>query len=379
MMSVALKMLLGNTTKYTLLVSGICVATILMIQGLALFSGMLTFSYSTITNVRSPLWIFDPTVQQVGDNQPLRDAEIYKVRSVSGVDWAAPLFVGNAQAKLLSGGSTRVVTLIGLDDDTLAGAPTQMIAGDARDLRLPDSVIVEKKFIDRTLKDRGVELKIGDFFEMNEKQALIVGIANVAQGFGGSLSVFTTWSRAKNYIPKQRKMLTHLLVSSKKEMDPQDVIQLIRHETGLNAVTEEEFKKMSIEWMIRNSPVPFIVGIIVLIGLLVGISISGQTFYSFIQDNNRYWGIIKALGASHFTLMKMVCIQAFIVGIVGYGIGSGLITVFFSALPEGTVPYRLDLKISGAVFFAVMMISFFSTILGLMRVIKIDPAIVFRG
>ena len=44
MTDIALKMLLGERAKYAMLVTGICFATILMTQGPAMFSGILSFS-----------------------------------------------------------------------------------------------------------------------------------------------------------------------------------------------------------------------------------------------------------------------------------------------------------------------------------------------
>lgn len=192
MIDIALKMLFGERAKYAILVSGICFAAILMTQGLALFFGILSMSYATATNVRAPIWVIDPLVQQVSDNQPLRDTDVDRVRSVAGVAWAGPLYIGIAQAKQLRGGATQSVTLVGLDANTLAGAPTKILEGDILDLRHPQSVIVDDKFVEMMKAQHGEQLKLGDVFEMNDRRAIIVGIAKVTQGGGGATYIFTT-------------------------------------------------------------------------------------------------------------------------------------------------------------------------------------------
>ncbi|HSH95180.1 MAG TPA: ABC transporter permease, partial [Roseimicrobium sp.] len=78
-------MLFGERAKYAILVSGICFATILMTQGLSFFFGILGFSYATAKNIRAPIWVVDPLVQQIDENQPLRDTDVNRVRSVEGV------------------------------------------------------------------------------------------------------------------------------------------------------------------------------------------------------------------------------------------------------------------------------------------------------
>jgi putative ABC transport system permease protein len=379
MIDIALKMLFGERAKYLILVSGICFATILMTQGLALFFGILSFSYATATNIRAPIWVVDPLVQQVGDNQPLRDTDVNRVRSVEGVAWAAPLYVGNAQAKLLTGGATQPLTLVGLDSDTLAGAPTKMIEGNILDLRLAQSVVVDAKFVEMMQAMRGVKLGVGDVFEMNDRRAIIVGVAKVAQGQGGATYVFTTWDRAKEYAPSQRKMLTHVLAAPVPGKPVAEVIRAIEEQTGLQAVTESEFKRMSALWMIFNSPIPYVVGLIVGIGFIIGLGVSGQTFYTFVLENTRHLGALKAMGASNLKLAAMIITQAGIVGFVGFGFGVGVMSGFFSILPEGRAPLMLLWQIPVIVFFAITFICMVAALLSLWRVARIEPAIVFRA
>ncbi len=379
MYEIGLRMLFGERAKYAMLVSGVCFATILMTQGLALFFGILGFSYATATNIRAPIWVVDPMVQQVGDNQPLRDTDVDRVRSVPGVAWAAPLFVGGAQAKLLGGGATQPVTLIGLDTSTLAGAPTRIIKGDILDLRTGQGVIVDARFIEMMQQTRGERLAVGDVFEMNDRRAQIVGIASVAQGMGGATYVFTTFDRAKDYVPSQRKMMTHVLVAASEGVAVPPVLAAIKAQTGLQALTEAQFKRMSANWMLRNSPIPYVVGLIVGIGFVIGLGVSGQTFYTFVLENSRHLGALKAMGASDLKITLMIVTQAAIVGFVGFGIGVGVMSLFFSILPEGRAPLILLWQIPLIVFAAITLICMAAAVVSVWRVSKIEPAIVFRG
>lgn len=379
MTDIALKMLFGERAKYAMLVSGICFATILMTQGLALFFGLLTFSYATATNIRAPIWVVDPLVQQVGDNQPLRDTDVDRVRSVPGVAWAAPLFVGGAQAKLLGGGATQQVTLVGLDANTLAGAPARMIAGDVRDLRLAQSVVVDARFLTLLKQMRGQDMTVGDIFEMNDRRAVIVGVAELAQGLGGATYVFTTWDRAKDYAPSQRKMLTHILAAPSPGRSIEEVCNAIVRATGLQALTETELEKMSERWMIYYSPIPYVVGLIVVVGFVIGVGVSGQTFYTFVLENTRHLGALKAMGASDFSLGAMIVLQALVVGIVGFGVGVGVTSVLFAMLPEGRAPVKLLWPVPVGVLCAVLVICIITALLSVWRMTHIEPAIVFRA
>lgn len=344
-----------------------------------MFFGILSYSYATATNIRAPIWVVDPLVQQVGENQPLRDTDVDRVRSVEGVEWAAPLYVGNAQVKLLGAGATQSVTLVGLDADTLAGGPSKLVEGNIIDLRRAQGVIVDAQFVELMKEQRGEQLRLGDVFEMNDHEAVIVGIAKVTQGMNGAVYVFTTWDRAKEYASGQRKMLKHILAAPAPGRLAAEITCTISEETGLKAVTEAEFKEMSMRWMLYQTPIPFVVGLWVGIGFIIGLGISGQTFYTFVLENTRHLGTLKAMGVSNRILATMIVVQAGIVGFAGFGLGVGVISVFFSFMPEGRAPLVLHWSIPVIVFVAITLICMATALLCVWRVTRIEPAIVFRA
>jgi putative ABC transport system permease protein len=379
MTDVALQMLYGDRSKYMLLISGVCFSTILMAQGLAMFFGILGFSYATLENARAPIWVVDPKVEQVSDNQPLKDTDVDRVRSVVGVAWAVPFYTGQTQARVLGSGQTKPITLVGLDSATLAGAPTRVVKGSIMDLRRSQSVVIDEEVAARLGQDRQHTLQVGDVFEMNDQRAEVVAIVKTKQGQGGAAYVFTTFDRARQYGFSQRKMTTHVLAGPQKGLSAESVAKSIMAETGLRAYTEASFKKASSDWMIYNSPIPFVVGLIVGIGFLVGVIVAGQTFYNFVLENTRYLGALKAMGASNARLARMTTLQASLVGVTGYGIGMGLLSLFFRSLPEGKAPLLLRWEVAALVFAAVFLIILIASMMGIRRVANIDAAIVFRS
>src|SRR5260370_30514964 len=69
-----------------------------------------------------------------------------------------------------------------------------------------------------------------------------------------------------------------------------------------------------------------------IIAFIVGGLIAGQIFYNFTLDNLRYFGVMKAMGADNRVLRRMIMLQAFTVGAIGYGIGTGLACLFSLAI-----------------------------------------------
>ena len=63
------------------------------------------------------LWVFDPTQSYVDEPKPLRTTALERVRGVTGVAWAAPLYKGLLVATLPDG-KRQLCNVVGIDDDT---------------------------------------------------------------------------------------------------------------------------------------------------------------------------------------------------------------------------------------------------------------------
>ncbi len=379
MYRLALKMLFGDHAKYLMLISGITFSTLLMAQGASLFCGIMSWTFATLRNSRAAIWVADPKVEQVNDTKPLRDTDVNRVRSVRNVAWAAPLFSSTIQARLLDG-SFKLIQLVGIDATTFAGAPAKMLRGRLEDLRLPNTVIIDDLGVERLSEGRSRPIDVGDVFEINDREARIVGICRAYRSFFGGPYVYTTYDRAVQYAPTQRKMLSFILAAPQPGRDPHAVAHEIERETGLRAFTESEFIWSTMWWYVKNTGIPFNVGTLVLLGFIVGTVISGQTFYAFVHENTRNLGALKAMGASTWKLCSMLILQSLAVGFIGYGVGIGAVALLGNfLLGLGKVPFLLLWQIPVIVGVAVFFICAISAVLGILRIARLEPAIVFRG
>src|SRR5258708_32083042 len=135
MYRLALRMLLGDRAKYIMLVGGLTFASLLMTQQCAVFIGLLSWTTSHMRNMRASIWVVDPKVEQINEIKSLRDTDVNRVRSVTGVGFAVPLYSGVIQARIADG-SFKPVEMIGLDSATLVGRPPVILSGRLEDLRL---------------------------------------------------------------------------------------------------------------------------------------------------------------------------------------------------------------------------------------------------
>jgi putative ABC transport system permease protein len=380
---VALKMLVGDRAKYLGILMGLTFASLLITQQAAIFVGLMSRTFGFLTDTSLPdIWVMDEKVQFIDDIKPLQDTELYRVRSVEGVEWAVPLYKGLLKARL-SNGNFQTCNVIGLDDATLIGGPPKMVAGKLADLRRSDSVIVNDVGaagkLAKILPDgRRVPIKIGDTLELNDHRAVIVGICSVTRTFQSQPVLYTTYSRATTFAPQERKLLSFICVKAKKGQDLTALCARIKRITGLTAYTRDDFKEVTMRYFLKYTGIPINFGISVLLGFIVGTAIAGQTFYNFTLDNLRYFGTLKAMGASNGTLLRMILLQALLVGTIGYGLGVGAASVFGYISRHSELAFLLPWQLLAISAGAVTIICAGSAIISMRKVITLEPAIVFK-
>jgi putative ABC transport system permease protein len=385
MYRLALKMLYGDLAKFIMLIGGLTVCSLLMTQQLGVFCGLMLWTTATARNVDVPIWVCDAKVEQVNEVTAMRDVEVNRVRSIEGIEWALPLHVGFVQTRLPNG-DFQQVQLVGLDSATFVGRPARMTSGNFDDIRLPNAVVVDqlmiKKYKKKTVSadfPEGRELKVGDVFEINDKEARVVGICYAEQTFLGQPYVYTTYERSLEYAPQQRKMLSFVLAKPRADVDENTVIARIKTIPGLTAFTSREIQDRTIVWYIKNTGIPISFGSVVVLGIIVGIAISGQTFYLFVHENVRNLAALKAMGASNALLSEMVFLQALIVGTMGFGLGTGLTAKIGTIFVKfGEPPFFLPWQVVAFAAAVIFFICIFAASVGLLKVFRAEPAIVFR-
>jgi putative ABC transport system permease protein len=386
MFYVALKMLIGDRSKFIGIIIGLSFASLIMTQQPGVFVGIMSRSFSVINDMNVvDIWVMDSKVQYIDDNKTIPSTMLYRVNSIEGIKWAKPLYKGLIQARIPNG-TFQNCYVIGLDDTTLIGAPPHMISGNLHDLRQSDAIILnhEGAFDKLALPSQTpgrpkTALKIGDTLEINDHRAVIVGIAKTQRTFFSWPIVYTTYTRAISFAPPQRNSLTFILVKAKKGTNINDLKKRITKKTGLVAYTSDEFKDVTVNYLLKNTGIPINFGFSVLLGFLVGAAIAGQTFYNFTLENLRYFGVLKAMGASPKTLLLMILFQSLLVGAIGYGLGMGC-TSLFAHFTEGTaVAFKFPWQLFVFSLVGIIIILSICAIISIQRVLKLDPAIVFKS
>lgn len=381
---IALKMLMGDRAKYIGMIIGLTFASLLITQQLSIFVGIMTRTYGFMTDAGlADIWVMDPKVQFIDDVKPLQETQLFRVRGVDGVQWAVPLYKGLLKARLTDG-TFQTVTVVGLDDASLIGGPAEMVAGQLANLRRSDGIIVDvvgagDKLARRLPDGTRAPLQVGAVVELNDHRAIVVGLCQVSRTFQSQPVVYTTYSRATTFAPRERKRLSFVLVKARPDEDVEILSQRIQRVTGLAAYPRDAFAQLTVWYYLKYTGIPINFGVAVALGFLVGMAIAGQTFYNFTLDNLRHFGALKAMGTPNSTLRQMILLQALLVGSIGYGLGVGLASLFGYVLRHTELAFRMPWRLLGLSAAAVLLICMGAALVSMRKVMCLEPAVVFRG
>jgi len=372
---IALKLLVNDRAKFYGLLVGITFSVFLIVQMTAMFAGVLQRSSATVGNVGASIWVMDPAVNTIANTIPLPDYVADAVRSLDGVRYAVPLYSGGGLARLQNG-DYQSVTVIGLDDTSLYGRPA-LEKGNIEDIYAENGFIVVH---DAEFSKLG-NPTIGTQFELNDHRAIIVGIAHVASsGLFGVPTLYTTYDRALQYLPQTRFTTSYVLVEPKTAADIPRIEASVA-KLGYLALTKQQFDDRIANFYTFKTGVGMNIMLMSVISFIVGLSISGQTFYTFVLENLDKFGALKAIGAQGRELVYMILFQAGFTGLVGYGFGVGLCAIVIEAARLRLPDYAavITYPILALAFGMVLAIAGISSFVAARRVLSIDPFDIFRG
>ena len=374
-LKLAYKLLVNDKAKFSALLIGITFAVFLMMFVTSMFSGVMKHASANIINIGAPLWVMDPAVETVSNSVGMPAYVLDAVRSMQGVKYAVPLYSGGALVKLADG-NYQTVTVIGLDDTSLYGRP-ELLAGKIQDIYAENGFIVVKDAEFSKLENP----HLGSQFELNDNRGVIVGIAKVpTSGLYGIPTLYTTYERAIQYIPNPRFTISYVLVEPKSASDIPRIKQQVEA-LGYRARTKEEFMQNTEDFFLYKTGGGTNLLIMMLISFIVGLSLSGQTFYTFILENLERFGALKAIGEKSRDLVFMILFQATFTAFTGFGLGIGLCVLLIILAKPRLPSYAAMVTFSNLAisFGMVVVIAAVSSYVAVRRVLKIEPFDIFRG
>lgn len=379
MMTLAIKMLIGNKASCLGVIFGIFLATLLISQQSAIFLGLVSRSYRLVSDIPLPnIWVIDPSTESDEKVRGMPEGSLDIVRGIPGIQWAVPINVMDIPMVAQSG-IFHICQLYGIDDATFIGAPQEILEGNLRDLHRPGGVIVDtysaNSSLAKTLPDgTKVPLKIGDSFEINNHRAVVVGICRITQGFYPQPIVFTTFSNFNMFTSFSKNYIQFIAAKTREDAKVSKVLEKINSYPTLNGLTRDQ-----LQWRIAKSflktGILINFGLSVALGIIIGFSIAGLIFYIMTLQNLMYYALIKSIGGNQNLITKMIVIQTTLVGITGYLLGTGATILWGFAIENTTLAFLFPWELFIFTGFIVLIICIFTAGLSIHKIFKTDPKV----
>lgn len=367
MISIALRNLFGEKTRLLISIGGVAFSVMLILIILSLYRGWQIKSTQYIREIETDVWVTQDGAVDITSSASIIYPEIAnQIEQIDGV-LEANKFLGRPLQLTVKGRDTNAY-LTGFDPDNPVTGPKNVVEG-RDDLKKGEIVV------DRVLA-RNNDLVLGDLIEIFDKPYKIVGIAEGANMFVFQFS-FVNMEDAKE-IFNTGELFTYYLLQVA-ESKQSEVIERINEIPGVSAFTKKEFVDKN-KRFIDEVFLP-IITVLVIISMFVGTTVIGLTIYTATIEKSREFGVLKALGASNTQVYRIIFEQAIVSGAIGYLLGVALTYLLLWLIPMYapafvTVTLMSDMAL---VFVISLGMSIVASYTPVRRIVKIDPALVFKS
>lgn len=318
------------------------------------------------------IWITPPGTQQIVGGKPLTDAQLNRARSTAGVAWAEPLLLQTASVQLPNGGA-EAVSLLGTRAPRFAGGPWNVVAGSPAALQQPGSVIFEDS---QREKLGGVNL--GSVREMSGVKVQAVGFTWGLCPFAPCFA-FAEESLARTILKLPEGAHTFIVAGLEPGADPGTVEKELQKLIPDAAVmTRKRFTDVVIHYLLTGTQIGVSFGMSTFMGLLVGLITVALSMFSSVIDNLRQFGTLKAMGCTNVDLALLLVFQAVVYGVVGSIMGLGLVAGMVQGMRNPQLTPVVPNVALGITVGVMVVTCLLASVLALLRLRKLEPAMVFR-
>jgi putative ABC transport system permease protein len=365
----ALRNLVSERTRFAFSAAGIGFAVFLITVLLGLYQGWNQKVGGFVEEVDADAWVArEGTTDFINAASILSRSLGDDTAAREGVAGVHPLIVRPMQ--FFEGDKKVEVHLIGYDVDSGVGGPPKITRGRGDPA---DGEIVVDDVLSRTL---GVS--IGDTLTSGDTSFDVIGVTS-GGNFAFTQAAFVSVESAATLLD-MGDLVTFWLINMNDGASVDALASDVTSSTdGVTVFTSAEFASAT-RHRILDNVIP-IIGLILGLAFIVGIAITSLTIYTATVERTREFGIMKAVGFNNFDLYKLVIIQSFITGGVGFVFGVALTLLMSQFVDRLAAQFILYVRPVDVLFvlIATIVMAAGASIVPARRVGAVDPAVAFKG
>jgi putative ABC transport system permease protein len=377
MWTLARKLLLHDRLRFAVAIAGVSVSVMLVLVQVGLYFGFMDTASSVIDASTADLWVGKAGNDSFEFASPFDERAYYKVASVPGVARAERVVMNFAQLKLETGGDlgVQIVGIEHVPGQTPLLAPWNVIAGDVARLREPNAIVVDRSEYAKIKIDR-----VGYTTEIGGVRAQVAAMTQGIRSFTTSPIVFTDLRSARSYMPGLGSdAVTYVLVKLAPDVSVDAVKASINALPHLAAYTTREMSQRTRMYWSSRTGVGAGFFTTAVLGVIVGFVVVGQILYSGTLQYLREYGTLKAMGAKNSAVVRVILSQAMISAALGFVLGGVLAVAMRAAMAKANLSVALFPGLYAATLVITIAMCSLAALLSIVKVLRLDPASVFKG
>jgi putative ABC transport system permease protein len=373
MLTLALQIILHQPVRFAAALMGISVAAGLAFIQLGLYVGFKENASIIVDHTDGDIWVCAQFQENFDFPKLLNPRVLDIARSTRGIKAAYPMLVVFSKWKL-DVGSEKTVQLIGYDVTSDVGRPWQMLCGSPRDLGDPGAVTV-----DTTAQRKLDNADIGKTTEIGQVKAQVIGITDGIRSFQGNPMIFNDLNNARSFGHLSSDAMHYIVVKLESSADRNEVLKGLRSIEYCEAYTKEEFSRKAQDYWLNATGAGPALAMAAVMGLIVGIVVAGQVLYSSTLEHIREYGTLKAIGASNLKVTGAIVAQA-IIGALPAHVIAGVFLLIAQRTIEGKgIHLSIDFHTYCILGLFTVGVCVAASLLSVLRVMRVEPAEVFKG
>jgi len=371
-MKLAARNLLYDKLRFAATVVGIVFSIVLVTVQLGLFVSFERTVAIMIDHAPADLWIVPLGTKCFEDPSLLDEANRYRALSIDGMLKVDPILISFAQWRMPDGGASPVL-VIGSDLRGGGLLPWNLVDGSVDALSAPEAVAVDRTYFDRL----GVT-GIGSKAEMRDRRAEVRAVTNGIRSFTTTPYVFTPLDRARSYTGTPRTKVTYLLVHLKPHTDVERVrSQLQSVLTKAEVLTAAEFSSRSRSFWLFGTGAGAALFAGALLAMVVGSVVVAQTLYSSTKEHLYEFATLRAIGSSGKYLQTVIITQALLSAVAGFAIALVIGLCVVRVTSDSALPVLMTPGLTVILFLLTIVMCVISALSSMIKVMRMDPAMVF--
>ena len=328
-----------------------------------------------IDHADADLWIV-PTGSKSFEDAPalLDEQERFRALSLAGVREIVPLVVGFARWRAPSG-VTSPIFLVGSGEQDEGLQPWNIVEGDFESLAIPGAVAIDRSYFDRLGASR-----IGESAEINDRKVEVRETTHGIRSFTTMPYVFVSPNLARTATGTPPNKASYFMVRLARGASATAIRDQLRARLAdSDVLTPDEFRGRSRTFWVSGTGAGAALLLGSMLALIVGTVIVSQTLYSSTKDHLPEFATLRAIGSSDGYIIEVIIIQSVISAIIGFCLAAAIGWIVVLATAETALPVIMTAATTSILLLLTVIMSVSSAFLAIVKVMRLDPMIVFAS